>query len=135
MFLGQYTAVRGYDKRHKKLSMSIPTMDENTRLLDIEEAIIEDRTLKWGFHNTKLIGKMLGLEDEISIVAMCKLPKARTAYIAPSVVTEVNLNRPISISDMSYFVKHTIEEAIAVYNTGDFGYVDIRVTIKTAANK
>lgn len=117
--------------------MALPKMDKDTRLLDIEDAIVTDRMLKWGFHNPKLLGKLIGGHGSVSVLATCEIPnpKAGSRYRAPAVAAVITLDRPIAIADIAYFVKHTIEDGIEMYNDGDFGYFDIDVTINTTSAK
>lgn len=135
MFLGVCTSAHGFDKSSygRPLTMALPKMDKDTRLLDIEDAIVTDRMLKWGFHNPKLLNELIGGHGAVHVAAKCAIPNARSRYIAPSVAEVITLNHPITIGDISYFVKRTIEGGIEMYNDGAFGYFEVDVTIKTTA--
>ena len=133
MFIGTYKAIRGFDTASytKPLTMGLPTMDDTSRILDIEDAIVTDRALHWGFHNPDLINKLLGGHKQVCIKARCRIPRAETEFLAPSVETSVTIGHPISIRDISYFVKRVTEGGIEMYNDGAYGSFELYVRIET----
>ena len=137
MFLGVCSSARGFDKSSygRPLTMVLPKMDKDTRLIDIEDAIVTDRMLKWGFHNPKLINKLIGGHGSVSVLATCILPNVTSSYIAKSVEIVCTVDHPITMGDISYFVKRSIETGIKMYNDSVYGYFDIDVTINTTSAK
>lgn len=133
MFLGVCKTARGFDTSSysKPLSIIIPAIDANERILDIEDAIVTDRMLKWGFHNPKLINKLLGGHKKVHISCRCRVPISESKCIAPSVEERVSIDHPITIGDLSYFIKRTAEGGIEMYNDGVFGYFDVDVVIES----
>lgn len=135
MFLGVYDSARGFVKKSysSQLVMALPEMNINTRARDIESMVIEDRELKWGFHNPKLIGKLLSGHNEVSIISRCSLPMNRSRIIGPSATMNVEIDHPIVMTDMVTFVKFLIEDYTEMYKNTDIGYFDMRVNIRTTA--
>lgn len=133
MFIGTYKAIRGFDTASydKPLTMVLPTMDETSRLLDIEDAIVTDRALHWGFCNTYFINKLLGGHKKVCAMARCNIPTAKTGCLAPSVEVSITIDHPISIRDISYFVKRATEDGIKMYNDGAYGSFELYVRIET----
>lgn len=135
MFLGVCDSARGFVKKSysSQLVMALPEMNINTRARDIESMVIEDRELKWGFHNPKLIGKLLSGHNEVSIISRCSLPMNRSRIIGPSATMNVEIDHPIVMADMVTFVKFLIEDYTEMYKNTDIGYFDMRVNIRTTA--
>lgn len=133
MFLGAYEAIRGFNVNSysKPLTMGLPTMDETSRILDIEGAIVTDRLLHWNFSNPKLINKLIGGHKKVCVMARCRIPNSRTEVLAPSVECSVSLDHPITIGDLAYFVKRTLEGGIEMYNDGAYGSFELSVRIET----
>lgn len=115
----------------KPLWLCLPAMDEDTRIIDIEAAIIEDRELKWNYHNPTLINKMISYNGAVRVMARCFLPDRRCRIQAPSLDNTYSIHHPIEISDLAYHLKKELECGMQLYKNGEFGSFEIYLTLKT----